>query len=380
MNRRITHPVFNSIDDVRAQQNQEGASYPYEPGLEEDFIAAGGDWQELVSFDVDFLKQMPGAHTWPADAVHRSDLEFYLKRNKDTLVIIIGESWVYGESQRSSYSTEYMAASLYNTVGARLALYADADLHQYSIPGNSNALGFEGLRKVLKYHEHNNYEKVYVVYQLTEPFRCQRSIQQLPLDNPFYDFLKRYAKHPEQAEELGAQLLQTPYLDANKKKHPDEVLFDFDDVYLSRIDQLSAELGDKYEFVAYKNFTDWFQTEQQREQLYPNIRTISDIWLFSMIREHSGIDISSKLRVLDMTQEHGYFCEFAHYNMDWVIEEVDKAEVVLAYITGDGNPNNKEWHHSHPLGLGHDYWANRLVDHFDWRVHEPAARYSSYKK
>lgn len=373
---RIIPPVFNSISDVRAQQNQAGLTFPYNLGQEQDFIDTSGDWQELISFDVDVMKQMPGAHALPADAHVRSDLEFYLKRNKDTLVIIVGESWVYGESLRSHYTTEYLAASLYNTVGARLALYADADLHQYSIPGNSNALGFEGLRKVLKYHEHNNYEKVYVVYQLTEPFRCQHSIKQLPIDNPFYDFLKRYAKDPDAAEQLGAELLNTPQLDADKKQHPDDVLFDFDDVYLRRLDQLSAELGDKYQFVAYKNFTDWYQTAQQREHLYPNIRTMPDVWLFSMINEHSGIDISSKLRVLDMTQEHGYFCEFAHYDMDWVINEVDKAEVVLEYITGDGHPNNSQWHHSHPLGLGHDYWANRLVDHFGWRLHEPAARYN----
>lgn len=108
--------------------------------------------------------------------------EFHVRRAKKSVVIMIGESWAYGETLPGiataieQYSLE---TQLKHGFGAKLALALGCDYYQYAVPGNCNMYMFAELDRILQYISTCGYEKVYVCMQMTEPGR-EMAVARMP--------------------------------------------------------------------------------------------------------------------------------------------------------------------------------------------------------
>ena len=108
--------------------------------------------------------------------------EFHIKRNKENLLLVIGESWTYGETLQGvatgiqKYNFERQLESCF---GVRLAKILNTDLYQYAVPGNCNFYMFTELDRILKHLSTLEYKKIFVCVQMTEPAREQSLIVSL---------------------------------------------------------------------------------------------------------------------------------------------------------------------------------------------------------
>ena len=93
------------------------------------------------------------------------------------LLIVVGESWVYGGNVRDMNTEVYaeselsFAYGLYHTMGACAAQMIDADLYQYAYPGNCNTAMLYWLEQRLPLLTRMQYDEFYVLIQHTDPIR-----------------------------------------------------------------------------------------------------------------------------------------------------------------------------------------------------------------
>jgi hypothetical protein len=105
--------------------------------------------------------------------------EFHVKykdTTNDTLLLVIGESWVYGGSYRDmnndhTESDLSVAHALWRTMGATAAKLLGADLYQYAYPGNNNISMLYWLQKELPRIKQLGYKTIKVLFQITDVVR-----------------------------------------------------------------------------------------------------------------------------------------------------------------------------------------------------------------
>jgi len=100
--------------------------------------------------------------------------EFFIKRKKRDLLVVIGESWTYGESLpgiATAVQKYNFGSQLTNCFGSRMAVALDCDLYQYAVPGNCNLYMVSEFERIIEYVTKLKYRKIYVCLQVTEPGR-----------------------------------------------------------------------------------------------------------------------------------------------------------------------------------------------------------------
>ena len=96
--------------------------------------------------------------------------EFHVKRGKENLLLVIGESWTYGESLdgiATAHEKYNIKVQLTYSFGANMALSMDTDYYQYAVPGNCNFYMFNELERILPRLNSMGYKKIYVCLQMT---------------------------------------------------------------------------------------------------------------------------------------------------------------------------------------------------------------------
>lgn len=96
--------------------------------------------------------------------------ELHLQRNKTKCVIVIGDE-LLGELDESNIETR-----LSNGFAGTCAQSLDADLYSCNIHNLNNTNAIFHLEKILTYLTNFNYEKIEIIFQLTDPHRCMNSI------------------------------------------------------------------------------------------------------------------------------------------------------------------------------------------------------------
>ena len=163
-------------------------------------IDASGTIFDHISLNDDNLKpnwvNLPARYT-----------EIHARREKESLLIVIGESWTYGENLtgiQSATGNYNLHTQLYECFGPKLAYALDVDFYQYAVPGNCNLYMFEELDRILKYTTSLGiYKNIYICLQMTEQSRELPVLHMFP-DHPitklyndsstisFEDYLQQY--------------------------------------------------------------------------------------------------------------------------------------------------------------------------------------------
>ena len=96
--------------------------------------------------------------------------------NNDTLLLVVGESWTYGDSLkplvRAVDDIDNLPFRLCHIFSSHLANWLKCDLLQYSEPGNANFDFWYNIDSLLEFaKKQKNYSKIFIISQLTTPGR-----------------------------------------------------------------------------------------------------------------------------------------------------------------------------------------------------------------
>ena len=264
--------------------------------------------------------------------------EFHVKRKKDSLLIVIGESWTYGESL-TNVATAIKKYSLYaqllNCFGSRMAVAMNVDYYQYAVPGNCNFYMFEELKRILKYISDMDYKKVYICMQMTEPGR-EKAI----------------------ANELAGHSLDKLYDPDQKKINFKQWLMEYDEIFFNLYNDIIAEYKDKViiDAILSKNFCRTITSK--REYLF---RIIETSWI-QYSAKTSGIklqmpDFYAVGWMADMKENYSKTIEF---DIDFLTQQLDIIEQSNHFLL------NNENHCPHPKEIAHALWAQFLLSKSGW--------------
>lgn len=105
--------------------------------------------------------------------LHHPNTLVHCQTNSNRVLIVVGESWTYGDSLspyvRACDAKDSLAYRLGNIFSSHLANYLKSDLLLYSEPGNANFDIWSNIQPLIDYC--SNYKEVFVVTQLTTPGR-----------------------------------------------------------------------------------------------------------------------------------------------------------------------------------------------------------------
>ena len=112
--------------------------------------------------------------------VTASNTELHLKKGSKNCLVVTGESWTYGDRLmennnirvRSLDGTDDIYYRLNNIFAGHCARILQSDLYLSAVPGNSNTGIVCHLPNILHYLKKYDYEKIYVIVQMTSPGRC----------------------------------------------------------------------------------------------------------------------------------------------------------------------------------------------------------------
>jgi hypothetical protein len=263
--------------------------------------------------------------------------EFHVQRGKKELLIVIGESWAYGETLpgiATALQQYDFKSQINNTFGPITARTLDTDYYQYAIPGNCNMYMFAELDRILNYISTSfNYEKVYVALQMTEPGReagIIRNFEHHPLAKlydrdtniNFKDWLAKY----------------------------DEIFFNIYEETLNKYKQLNLSA------VLWKNFC--------------KTNTAKRDYSFKIV-ETSWIQFSGKCLACDLDMPGfyaiGWFADLQQnykniqIDLTWADAELDKISACNKFIKAS------PLHSQHPSIAGHLLWSNFLTRQARWK-------------
>ena len=264
--------------------------------------------------------------------------EFHVKRKKDSLLIVIGESWTYGESL-TNVATAIKKYNLYSQLsscfGPRMAIEMNTDYYQYAVPGNCNFYMFEELKRILKYVSDMDYKKVYICMQMTEPGR-EKAI----------------------ANELSGHPLDELYNTDRKKINFKQWLQEYDEIFFNIYNDIIAEYKDRIviDAILSKNFCR--TTTSKREYLF---RIIETSWI-----QYSAKASGIKLKMpefyavgwmADMKENYSKTIDF---DIEFLTQQLDIIEQSNQFLL------NNENHCPHPNEIAHALWAQFLLSNAGW--------------
>jgi hypothetical protein len=258
--------------------------------------------------------------------------EFYLKRNKKNITIVIGESWTYGEAlpNVASGAQKYdLNSQLIHCFGPKLALLLDSDLYQYAVPGNCNAYMFMELARILKYVDSLDYDQVNLFIQITDPSR-EAPIMYKLLDHPLQELYNE-----------------------NSSVTFEEWLSRYDDIFLTILEKEVAKYSN-VNCVVWKNFCSF-----QQKLSYSRFVFLPESWI-----KFSARYLGKNLK-MQRFQSVGWLYDFQKkfknikFSNKMLKEELDNIETSNNFI------KDNYLHGNHPNLIAHSLWALNLYNFFN---------------
>lgn len=261
--------------------------------------------------------------------------EFHVKRNKENLLVVIGESWTYGESLNgiATASKKYSIRSqLTYGFGANMALALDTDYYQYAVPGNCNFYMFNELSRIIPRLKTLGYKKIYLCLQMTEPGR-ERAITDKLKDHPL-DYL--YNKITPMTFDRWLQL--------------------YDELFFRQYDKVLKENNIDHA-ILWKNFCS--TNTDTREYSFDIIETS---WI-----KHSASLMGIEL-MMPKFYSIGWLADFKNdyekilsFDNAMLSKQIDIIEVSNAYL------GTSPRHRHHPNEVAHLLWSQYLLIKSGWK-------------
>lgn len=258
--------------------------------------------------------------------------EFHIVRNKKDILVVIGESWTYGESLpdiATGLGQYSLQSQINHCFGPKLALTLGTDFYQYAVPGNCNFYMFDSVKRILKYLTENySYRNIKLCIQITEPSRESPIKQKLT-----GDYVKIY--------------------DMNTVKSFAEWLSRYDDIFLTELEKTVSSYNN-VEVMVWKNFCKFQNTND-----YKNFKIVEDSWLnFSGKIQGINLDMQSFHSVGWFDEFYNTYSNVIKFDKSLINDELDKIE----------NSNNflkaNYLHNVHPNNIAHSLWAYKLYNEY----------------
>ncbi len=259
--------------------------------------------------------------------------EFHIKKNSESLLIVIGESWTYGESlpKIATAIRQYdFHSQLKHCFGPKIAVMLNSDYYQYAVPGNCNFYMFQELDRILSYIKKFNYKKIYLCMQMTEPAR-EKSV------------FKKLNSHP----------LRSLYLSNISFI---EWLVKYDEIFFLQYKQtLEKHMDLNIDPILWKNFCKINYTANDL-----NFKVIDTSWI-EYSSKIQGVLLDSPMFysvdwVAKMYEDH----KNINYDKNFILQEVDKIEKCNAFLKGNS------LHSHHPNEKAHLLWSQFLARKSGW--------------
>lgn len=257
--------------------------------------------------------------------------EFHICRNKKTILLVVGESWTYGESLPHIATGEQkynFVSQISYCFGPRLALALNSDYYQYAVPGNCNFYMVSSIeRMIARIRENFKYKRIKICVQLTEPSREMAVIEKLT--GP-------YAK----------------IYDMNGIKTFDDWLVRYDEIFLDELERIQSQYN--VDIMVWKNFCSFNNKKE-----YPTLKFLKTTWI-----QHSAKMYGMSLEAQKF-QSVGWFDDFysrykqyIDFDLEKINHELDKIEKSNEFIKGN------MYHNNHPNTYGHTLWAYILYNEY----------------
>jgi hypothetical protein len=263
--------------------------------------------------------------------------EFHIKRNRKNLLIVVGESWVYGETIktiRSGVQQYSFETQLEFCMGVRLATILGTDLYQYAVPGNCNFYMFSELERIINATSKMGYDKIYICMQMTEPSREESLIVKLREQNhPLAELI-----HPTRSMTF------------------DSWLQEYDDVFFDQYDNLISRYNN-LECILWKNFCKINSKNRDRK-----FKIIDPTWI-----QYSASILGKTLQApsfyaigwLDTVINDIHYSTIK-FNKSDLTKEIDIIEKSNNFIKANS------LHSHHPNEFAHLLWAQYLARKSGW--------------
>lgn len=265
--------------------------------------------------------------------------EFHIKRNKKELLVVIGESWTYGETLNgiaTALEKYNFKSQLRHCYGSRMAVSLNCDLYQYAVPGNCNYYMFSELERILDYVNTLGYSKIYVSMQMTEPSR-ENSILSLVQEK---NHPLKYLLNSEQAMTL------------------EHWLEKYDEIFFTQYNDILSKYTDVHiDAVLWKNFCR-INTSMQ----YNKFKIINITWI-----EYSSRIMGNRVSApsfysigwLDTIMESPLY-RAIKFEIPYMKREVDLIEASNKFIHANF------FHSHHPNEYAHLLWAQYVLRKSGW--------------
>lgn len=267
-------------------------------------------------------------------AIPAKNTEYYVKRGKEDVLIIIGESWTYGESL-PEVATALQKYNLTNqlryTFGSIMANRLDMDLYQYAVPGNCNFYMFKELERILPHVSTLGYRNIYVCVQMTEPSRemaiSYQGLKGHPLDD-LYQF--------------------------DVKMKFEDWLVEYDKIFFRQYDEILKPYNN-VKAVLWKNFCS-INTDLR----FNTFQVVEDSWIRISNRHLGGNIRMPKFYSVGWYDHMQTDRPNLIYDTRWSLEQLDIIEESNKFLTGG------KLHWPHPSPTAHTLWAEHLLKETGW--------------
>ncbi len=279
--------------------------------------------------------------------------EFHVIRGSDTLLIIVGESWTYGEALQgigSGAGRYNLESQLDFCMGPRIAEVTGWDLYQFAIPGNCNLYMHIELDRILKHVATLGYKQVRVVLQMTENSR------EIPIRKTNHSSTP--LKHASFTMDKWFEAAQSHDIEMK------DWLTIYDDYFLEHFhNTLNSFKACPIEGVLWRNFTDL--STKKREYNFKIIEPTMITYTGKLVNyHHTPPHIMNPLSFELFLKHEG---KKVKVSMDFMEEQMTLIEKMFDYIKGNKTINPLVYHNNHPTKTGHLVWAHHLIRQAGWK-------------
>lgn len=246
-------------------------------------------------------------------------------QNRDTLFISMGDSWTWGDSlhginmQGPNIDDPKRLTTIY---GYLISKKLNADFINCARCGGSNLFVYNLLSKILQ-HNNDRYKNIVVVITLTENCReLEQSRKWLSSADTLTNMLRQYERN---------MFLDFARIFSNYKK---------------------------VKFILGRNFTHSFVDNIEYIEKYH----VPKIWT-ELLAEHQSIEsYPSDIRYMTNSASEPILLTVNSLNLDFkdeMIDELDKSLKAISWL--EESKLNYKLGSKHPVPIGHDIWANYLL-------------------
>lgn len=279
--------------------------------------------------------------------------EFHVIRGSDTLLLVVGESWTYGESLFGIGTGDgyfNFTSQLEHCMGPRMAEVLGCDLYQFAIPGNCNLYMHIELDRILDHVATLGYKQIKVVLQMTENSR------EIPIRRT--NHVMTPLKHASFSLQKWFDMADTTELDVI------DWLSIYDDLFLEHLhNTLNSFKACPIQAVLWRNFTNL----SSRKNGF-NFKIIEPTMITHtgklVNHQHVPPNIMNPLQFDDFFKHHGKKIKVTREFME---KQMDLIEKMFDYILGTKTVKNLIYHHNHPSKTGHLVWAHHLIRQAGWK-------------